>query len=232
MTSETPCPHILLVDDDADLREALAEQLLHDRQFVVSQVADGMSGVEFMTQKSEIVDLVILDVGLPDEDGRNICSMMRKQGVTCPILMLTAQDTDMDTIRGLEAGANDYISKPFKFSVLLARIQTHLRQYAQSEHATVKIGPYAFKIAARTLTDKKGTVIRLTDKESNILQFLYKAQKPVNKDILLDKIWGYNSNVTTHTLETHIYRLRQKIEQDPSNATLLLRDEDGYLLKA
>lgn len=230
MTSKITKPHILLVDDDRDLREALEEQLTHKAEFKVSQVGDGHSGISFATDATNGVDLIILDVGLPDEDGRNICRMMRDKGVTCPILMLTAQDTDLDTIKGLTAGANDYIAKPFKFAVLLARIYTHMRQYAQTEHATVKIGPYIFKAAAKTLTDMHGDIIRLTEKETNILQYLYKSGKSVSKDVLLEKVWGYNSDIATHTLETHIYRLRQKIEPNPNEVTLLLKDDEGYRL--
>jgi len=231
MSNVSSQQHILLVDDDNDLRSALSEQLQFDKHFKVSEAETGQAGIDFATHKSNAVDIIILDVGLPDYDGREVCRNMRKLDVLCPIVMLTAQDTDRDTIAGFEAGANDYVSKPFKFAVLLARIQTHLNQYAQSEHATVKIGPYAFKISAKTLTDENGEQIRLTDKEANILRVLKKAGCPVDRRTLLDEIWGYNSAVTTHTLETHIYRLRQKIEKDPSNATILVRGEEGYALK-
>lgn len=231
MSNQDNKPHILLVDDDDDLRSALSEQLAFDQAFKVSEANTGQSGIDFVTNKDNAVDLVILDVGLPDYDGRDACKTMREMKVLCPILMLTAQDTDHDTIRGLEAGANDYISKPFKFAVLLARIQTHLHQFAQSEHATFKIGPYVFKGSAKTLTDSENRVIRLTDKETNILRFLYTAGKPVDRNTLLDEVWGYNNAVTTHTLETHIYRLRQKIEKDPSNAKLIVRTEEGYKLQ-
>src|SRR5690606_31953951 len=103
--------------------------------------------------------------------------------------------------------------------VLLARMRAHLRQHEQSEDAVFTIGPYTFKPAAKLLLDEeKNQKIRLTEKETAILKFLYRAgDKPVGRDILLNEVWGYNSEVTTHTLETHVYRLRQKIEADPSN---------------
>ncbi|MBV1863552.1 MAG: response regulator transcription factor [Rhodobacteraceae bacterium] len=222
---------ILMVDDDEDLREALADQLVLTEDFDVFEAGDGAAGLE--RAKEAIYDLVILDVGLPDMDGRELCRLMRKQGVKCPIVMLTAHDTDADTILGLDAGANDYVSKPFKFPVLLARIRAQLRQHEQSEDAIFTLGPYTFKPAAKMLIDEADRKIRLTEKETNILKFLYRAQDGVvAREVLLHEVWGYNAGVTTHTLETHIYRLRQKIEPDPSNVRLLVTESGGYRLVA
>jgi DNA-binding response OmpR family regulator len=222
---------ILMVDDDGDLREALADQLMLTEDFDVFEAEDGAAGLE--KAKEAIYDLVILDVGLPDMDGRELCRLMRKQGVKCPILMLTAHDTDADTILGLDAGANDYVSKPFKFPVLLARIRAQLRQHEQSEDAVFTLGPYTFKPAAKMLITEEDKKVRLTEKETNILKFLYRAQDGVvARDVLLHEVWGYNAGVTTHTLETHIYRLRQKIEPDPGNARLLVTESGGYRLVA
>lgn len=145
--------------------------------------------------------------------------------------MLTGHDTDSDTILGLDAGANDYITKPFKFPVLLARIRAQMRQHEQSENAIFTLGPYTFKPAIKILLTKDNKKIRLTEKETNILKFLYRAtNEVVPRDTLLHEVWGYNAGVTTHTLETHIYRLRQKIEPDPSNASLLVTENGGYRL--
>jgi len=222
---------ILLVDDDPDLREVLADQLVLTEEFDVFEAEDGQSGLE--RAKEMLHDLVILDVGLPDMDGRELCRLMRKQGVKCPIVMLTAQDSDADTIYGLDAGANDYIAKPFKFPVLLARLRAQLRQHEQSEDAIFSLGPYTFKPAAKMLITEEEKKIRLTEKETNILKFLYRASDGVvPRDTLLHEVWGYNAGVTTHTLETHIYRLRQKIEPDPSNARLLVTESGGYRLVA
>lgn len=222
---------ILLVDDDDDLREALSEQLVMTEDFDVFEAATGADGME--KAKTELYDLVILDVGLPDTDGRELCRRMRKAGVKCPIVMLTGHDTDADTILGLDAGANDYISKPFKFPVLLARIRAQLRQHEQSEDAIFQLGPYSFRPAQKMLLADKDRKIRLTEKETNILKFLYRAsQGVVAREVLLHEVWGYNAGVTTHTLETHIYRLRQKIEPDPSNARLLVTESGGYRLVA
>ncbi len=222
---------ILLVDDDDDLREALAEQLVMTEEFDVFEAANGADGLA--KAKESIHDLVILDVGLPDTDGRELCRLMRKQGVKCPVLMLTGHDTDADTILGLDAGANDYVAKPFKFPVLLARIRAQLRQHEQSEDAVFQLGPYTFKPAMKMLETEDQKKVRLTEKETNILKFLYRAQDGVvARDVLLHEVWGYNAGVTTHTLETHIYRLRQKIEPDPSNARILVTESGGYRLLA
>ena len=220
---------ILLVDDDEDLREALGEQLLMTEDFDVFEAGNGSDAMEKV--KSELYDLIVLDVGLPDTDGRELCRLMRKQGVKCPVLMLTGHDGDLDTILGLDAGANDYVTKPFKFPVLLARMRAQLRQHEQSEYANFTLGPYTFKPAMKMLITEDERKIRLTEKETNILKFLYRSTEGVvPRDILLHEVWGYNAGVTTHTLETHIYRLRQKIEPDPSNVRLLVTESGGYRL--
>jgi DNA-binding response OmpR family regulator len=222
---------ILLVDDDDDLREALSEQLVMTEDFDVFEAGSGAEAHQKV--KEQIYDLAILDVGLPDTDGRELCKVLRKHGVKCPILMLTGHDSDADTILGLDAGANDYITKPFMFPVLLARIRAQLRTHEQSEDAIYQLGPYSFKPAMKMLVDEKEKKIRLTEKETNILKFLYRSQDGVvPRDVLLHEVWGYNAGVTTHTLETHIYRLRQKIEPDPSNARLLVTESGGYRLVA
>ena len=220
---------ILLIDDDVDLREALSELLIMTDGFDVFEGGDGAEALEKI--KHQAYDMVVLDVGLPDIDGRELCRLIRKQGVKCPILMLTGHDTDSDTILGLNAGANDYITKPFKFPVLLARIRAQLRQHEQSEDAIFTLGPYTFKPAVKMLLTGDDKKIRLTEKETNILKFLYRATEGVvPRDTLLHEVWGYNAGVTTHTLETHIYRLRQKIEPDPSHASLLVTESGGYRL--
>ena len=221
---------ILIVDDDSDLREALAEQLRLHEEFRTLEAAAGGEAVRLAREKKP--DLVLLDVDLPDMDGRETCRLLRKAGVSAPVIMLTAAVTDSDTILGLEAGANDYVTKPFKFAVLLARIRAQLRSHEQSEDALFHIGPYEFRPAAKVLTDPKLKKIRLTEKETNILKYLYRAGgKSVSREELLTEVWGYNAGVTTHTLETHVYRLRQKIEPDPANARLLLTEAGGYRLQ-
>lgn len=220
---------ILLVDDDDDLRAALSEQFELYEEFTVLQAATATAGVK--TAEAERIDAILLDVDLPDMDGREACKLMRGRDVRAPILMLTGQDSDADTILGLDSGANDYVTKPFKFSVLLARVRAHLRSFEQSEDATFDIGPYEFRPAMKLLVREDDRKIRLTDKETSILKYLYRAGgKAVARDELLSEVWGYNAAVTTHTLETHVYRLRQKIEPDPAQARLLLTEAGGYRL--
>ncbi|MEK9758497.1 MAG: response regulator transcription factor [Paracoccaceae bacterium] len=222
---------ILLVDDEEDLRDALAEQLLITGEFLIEQAGSARETLDQIGRQD--FDIIILDIGLPDTDGRELCRIMRKQNVKCPIIMLTGQDSDADTILGLDAGANDYVTKPFKFPVLLARIRSQLRQFEQTEDANFLLGTYIFKPAQKFLLKDDGRKIRLTEKETNILKYLLRAENAtVQREVLLHEVWGYNAGVTTHTLETHIYRLRQKIEPDPSQAKLLVTESGGYKIVA
>ncbi len=226
----TASKKILLVEDDVALRQSLAEQIELYEEFSATEAGTGKEGLE--QAKTNRFDVILLDVGLPDIDGREVCRLMRQADVRVPVIMLTAADTDADTILGLDAGANDYVTKPFRISVLLARMRAQLRQHEQSEDAVFMIGPYSFRPGAKMLEDgKTGRKIRLTEKETAILRFLLRAgSRPIGRDILLKEIWGYNSGITTHTLETHIYRLRQKIEEDPSEARILVTEQGGYRL--
>ena len=218
---------VLIVDDDTALRSSLAEQLELHEGFVAMQAENGEAALALV--KEHHFEVILMDVGLPDTDGRDLCRLMRRQGVKTPVIMLTAHDSDADTILGLD---NDYIPKPFRLGVLLARVRAQLRQFELSDDATFPIGPYAFRPSAKLLvnaeTEKK---VHLTEKETAILKYLYRmGDRPVPRDVLLDEVWGYNAGVTTHTLETHVYRLRQKIEQDPSNAAILVTEPGGYRL--
>jgi DNA-binding response OmpR family regulator len=215
-----PARRILVVDDDDVLRDSLVEQLSLYEEFDIVEDSTATKGVQ--RARNEPLDLVIMDVGLPDMDGREAVKLMRKSGFKAPVIMLTGQDSESDTILGLEAGANDYVTKPFRFAVLLARIRAQLRQYEQSEDAIFSIGHYSFRPSAKVLVDERGQKVRLTEKETAILKFLYRAgQKVITRDVLLHEVWGYNSGVTTHTLETHIYRLRQKIEREAGGYKLV-----------
>src|ERR671932_1043071 len=161
---------ILIVDDDAELREALVEQLALHEEFESIAVDTGAKGVQ--AAKAGQIDLVIMDVGLPDVDGREAVRILRKNGFKAPVIMLTGHNTDSDTILGLESGANDYVTKPFKFAVLLARIRAHLRQHEASEDAVFTIGPYTFRPGAKLLVAANGSKLKLTEKETAILRSL------------------------------------------------------------
>ena len=221
---------ILLVDDDDVLRQSLEEQLQLHEEFVTAACDTATTAIDLA--KQEYFDAILLDVGLPDMDGREACRLMRRNGVKSPIIMLTAADSDADTILGLDAGANDYVTKPFRLGVLLARLRSQLRQHEQSEDAVFTIGPYTFMPSSKVLVDEEvNKKVRLTEKETAILKYLYRAgDKVVGRDTLLGEVWGYNAGVTTHTLETHVYRLRQKIEDNPSNAEILVTEPGGYRL--
>ncbi len=221
---------ILIVDDDDALRHSLVEQFGVHGEFATRETVDGRSTLAAVEGGG--FDLILLDIGLPDMDGRKLCRLLRQRGVTVPIIVLTATDGEANTILSLDAGANDYVTKPFHIGVLLARIRAHLRQHEQSEDATFAIGRYRFKPALKLLVASDGTnKIRLTEKESAILKYLHRArERAVSRDVLLTEVWGYSADVTTHTLETHIYRLRQKIEPDPSHARILVTESGGYRL--
>jgi DNA-binding response OmpR family regulator len=229
MAGERP---ILIVDDDQSLRAILAEQLAFEGEFVASEAATAGEAEAILAGGDARFDALILDVGLPDGDGRDLCARLRRGGVKVPIIMLTASDEEADVVRGLDAGANDYIAKPFRLAELLARLRAQLRTFENSEDAVFSIGPYVFRPAAKLLQDPaRNRKIRLTEKEAAILKFLYRAgARPVPRQVLLNEVWGYNAAVTTHTLETHIYRLRQKIEPDPSQSRLLITEGGGYRL--
>ncbi len=220
---------LLVIDDDSMLRQTLSEQLRIREEFETYEAATGEAALALLKELN--FDIMLMDVGLPDIDGRELCRLIRRQGIKAPIMMLTARDGEADTILGLDAGANDYITKPFKISILLARLRAHLRQHEQSDDAVFTIGPYQFRPSAKVLITGDSRKIRLTEKETAILKYLYRAgNQMITRETLLNEVWGYNAAVTTHTLETHVYRLRQKIETDPSNADILVTVTGGYQL--
>jgi DNA-binding response OmpR family regulator len=221
---------VLLVDDDMMLRASLAEQLSAEGEF--ETVEAGSCAEARVRAREGLCEFMILDVSLPDGDGCALCCEFREAGVTCPIVLLTAKDSDSDMTEGLGAGANDCVAKPFRFAVLMARIHAHLRSHEQSKEAAYRVGPYTFRPSAKVLLDGKGQKIRLTEKETNILKYLHRSGATVCREALLHEVWGYNPAVTTHTLETHIYRLRQKIERDPAEAQILVTENGGYRLVA
>jgi DNA-binding response OmpR family regulator len=221
---------ILLVDDDSTLRQSLAEQLSRLEEFTTEEAENGAEALA--RAKDGQYNALLLDVGLPDMDGREVCRLLRRAGFAAPVIMLTGADTDSDTVLGLEAGANDYVTKPFRFNVLLARLRAQLRLHEQSEEAVFTIGRFTFRPSQKVLIEELNKrKIHLTEKETAILKYLYRATgQVVGREKLLGEVWGFNAAVTTHTLETHVYRLRQKIEKDPSRAEILITEQGGYRL--
>jgi DNA-binding response OmpR family regulator len=230
MTGPRP---ILIVDDDPALLATLAEQLSLDGEFAITEASTLAEAERHLEAEGARFDLVLLDLRLPDGDGRDFCARMRRIGLRMPVIILTGSDSENDIVSGLDAGANDYIAKPFRLNELLARMRAQLRGYDSSEDAVFKVGPYLFRPATKQLHDPaRGKRIRLTEKEAAILKFLYRAGgRPVPRNVLLNDVWGYNNNVTTHTLETHIYRLRQKIEPNPAENRILVTEAGGYRLE-
>jgi len=223
---------ILIIDDDGTLCAELAAQLEVDGEFAPNIASSIAQANALLAAPGKGFDGIILDVTLPDGDGRDYCVKLRRDGVRLPIIILTGSDDEADIVRGLDSGANDYIAKPFRLGELLARLRAQIRIFENSEDAVFQIGPYSFRPGAKQLLEPaKNRRIRLTEKEAAILKFLYRANgRPIARQVLLNEVWGYNAGVTTHTLETHIYRLRQKIEADPANSRLLITEGGGYRL--
>jgi len=224
---------LLIVDDDEMLRQVIKEQLYALGDFAsISEADSGASALKIL--ENQHFDLVLLAGHLPDMEGGDVCRKMRAQSLRSPIIILAGADTETETIVNAESGANDYVIKPFRMAVLFARVRTHLRQHEQSDDAILVIGPYKFRPAAKVLSnDKSDEKVRLTEKETAILEYLYRVgNKTVARETLLDEVWGYNASVTTHTLETHVYRLRKKIEPDPSHVRILITEPGGYRLNS
>ena len=226
-----PLSKLLLVEDDEYVRAALAEQFEEIGEFRVVEAQDGRTAMQ-IAKESEL-HVAVLDVGLPDLDGRTLCRSMRRNGMAFPIIMATAYKAESEKITGLEAGASDYVTKPYVFSILLARVRAQVNQRRLHENAEFTIGPYRFSPMLGTLTPAKGKKIKLTDMESRILRRIYLGgEKTVSRETLLTEVWGYSKNASTHTIESHIHRLRQKIEADPANCTLLVTDGSGYRIQS
>ena len=221
---------ILIAESDATLRQSLATQMKLHLDFVAIQAESEEQALKLVQDYH--FDIILMDTNLPNSDGRDLCRLMRRRGVKIPIILLSAFDTNADMILGLDSGASDYIIKPFPLGVLLARVRAQHRQFEVSDDATFVIGPYAFrpstKILTHTETNKK---IHLTERESAILKYLYRmGGRPAPLPVLLSEVWGYNTGVSTHALESHIYRLRKKIEPNPANVQILMTEPEGYRL--
>jgi DNA-binding response OmpR family regulator len=222
---------VLIVEDDDALRHVLAEQVASSGMFQSFEAASLDEASRYLGAPEARFDSIILDLNLPDGNGRDFCARIRKEGHTMPIIMLTGAADEGDVVSGLHAGANDYIAKPFRVNELLARLEAQLRTFDICDDAVFTIGRYTFRPGAKLLLGPDKKRLRLTAKEVEILKFLYRnANRVVSRQVLLDEVWGYNASVTTHTLETHIYRLRQKIEVDPANCRMLLTAPGGYRL--
>jgi len=223
---------ILMVEDDVALREALVERLSEDGEFELIEAGSLAEVTQHLEQGHRRTDLILLDLGLPDGDGWSFCTQLRRKGCRVSIIMLTGASSEADVVQGLEKGANDYICKPFRGSELKARIRAQLRALDASKDAAFTVGPYIFRPAAKILIERTdGRKIQLTAKEASLLKHMARVNgAPVRREALLSAVWGYSTDTVTHTLETHIYRLRRRIEADPGNPQLLMAVPGGYQL--
>lgn len=223
-----PAIRVLLLEEDQVLAAALIEQFAAMGEFTTT-LATTPAHVMSYVSGGEALDLVLCADQIGALHAGQLAAMCRDAGFKGPIILMTDGRKASDALDG--GSISDQVTKPFRLTVLLARMRAHLRSHEQSDDATVSIGPYAFRPAARLLVCEGGEDIRLTDKEAAILRFLYRAQGAmVARETLLEEVWGYNSGVTTHTLETHIYRLRQKIEPQAGHTEILMTEQGGYRL--
>jgi DNA-binding response OmpR family regulator len=224
-----PCLQtILIVDGDAAMRETLREQLTRDA-FAVIEAASAHEAETCLFSRQAQFAAVIMDAVLPDGDGHAVCARLRASGMSMPIILMNgSNDADGDTIS---------LAKPFRLSELMTHLRAQIEARSKPDPIPeppdpIRIGPYEFSPEDKALRrDGASLRIRLTEKESAILAFLHRmGERAVPRQELLTEVWGYHPEVTTHTLETHIYRLRRKIEADPANACLLITEAGGYRL--
>lgn len=208
---------ILVVDDDNALREMVGI-VLESEGFTVSYHDEGTGAVEEF--KKFEPDLVLLDVMLPGKDGIEVCQEIRAISGT-PIIMLTAKTESDDVVRGLEAGADDYVVKPFDPMVLIARIRARLRPLTNNSEETVIIGPLTLDIVGHEVR-RGGEKLSLTPLEFNLLLTLAVKPKQVfTREMLLETVWGYHYKADTRLVNVHVQRLRSKIEDDPDNPKIV-----------
>jgi DNA-binding response OmpR family regulator len=226
-----PSTKILLINNDKDLGEALVFQLTLVEKYQIIETTDETSAL--VQINNNFCELVIINSQFSALKECNITKNLRLAGYKKPIIILINQNSNLDNSDDHNHKADEYMIKPFRYPVLLKSIETQLHKFKKSENTQYTIGNYVFKPNSKILESNEGRSIRLTEKENNILNFLYKSSgNVINRETLLHEVWGYNSKVTTHTLETHIYRLRQKIEDDPSNACFLITKPGGYKLRS
>jgi DNA-binding response OmpR family regulator len=213
--------NILIVEDEPDMVLGLRDNFELEG-YKVSVARDGEEGLK--KALDEKPDLVVLDLMLPKMSGLDVCRNLRRSSFTAPILMLTARGQELDKVLGLEVGADDYITKPFSLNELLARVRAHLRR-ASNEVAVIE--QYSFGDVEldfqKYKAAKKGEPIELSPREFELLKFLVNHRgETVTREQLLDAVWGYDAMMFTRTVDNHIAKLRQKIENDSENPEFIL----------
>ena len=227
---------ILLVNADDESRKSMVKEFAIYGKFDIFEATTGASAMERLEET--IFSMIIMDVKLPDTDGSKFCRFMRRENINIPIILISGNDmtadddtADQEVIRCLEDGADDHLFRPLGFPVLFAKIRAHLRFHERSIYAILAFGPFLLDTFRQIIVTRDNDRIYLTKNELSILKFLYWSDCPVSKGVLLQEVWGYNASMETHTLETHIYRLRRKIEDNPQQPDFLVKETDGYHLK-
>ncbi|MFA6597460.1 MAG: response regulator transcription factor [Ignavibacteriaceae bacterium] len=216
---------VLIVEDEPDMRMGLKDNLEFE-EYEVDTAENGKEGYEKIIKNN--YDLVLLDVMMPEMSGFEVCKQVRKEGINVPIILLTAKGQEIDKVRGLELGADDYITKPFSLRELLARIKAVLRRAPEhAEQSTKKSAPVHIGILtidfSTFIATSKNKPVQMSHKEFELLHYLWdKKNTVVTRDDLLNKIWGYEESPTTRTVDNFIVRLRQKIEKDPDRPHIII----------
>jgi len=214
-------PRVLVVEDDDAMSVALVDGFRYEG-YEVAVARDGAEGLD--KAHDEEPDLVILDVMLPKMTGLDVCRKLRGAGNSVPIIMLTARGQEIDKVLGLKLGADDYVTKPFGFMELLARVEAVLRRANGRTPVpeTVRFGDLELDFRRREVT-KAGAPVELTPRELELLEYFVQHRGEVlTRERLLDSVWGYNAIPFTRTVDMHIAKLRKKIEADPSNPRLIV----------
>ena len=220
---------ILLAEDDVHLAQVVASGL-RDEAYAVDVAADGRAALALAFVNE--YDALVLDVGLPVRDGLEVCRTLRARGARVPILLLTARDAVRDRVLGLDSGADDYLTKPFDFEELLARLRALLRRAPTLLPDVITVGDLAVDTRAQTVT-RAGASVRLTSKEYALLEYLARnAGRVVNRGDIVAHVWDDNHDPFTNAVEVYVNRLRRKLEGDGRTPLLHTRRGAGYVLQA
>ena len=222
---------ILFVSEALLLKELLLDQLQKQGEYLLEESLSVTEAISLIVK--EHFDCILIDSSLADVSLSNLCKNIRQEGVRSPIILVAEELGEDVAIVALDAGANDYVLKPFKINVLVAKIRSNIRQFEQSEFAILRFGRFSFKPGDKILLNNSSKEeVRLTDKETAIIKLLYlSGGEVVTRATLLEEVWGYNTTLTTHTLETHIYRIRQKVGNAPSGQDFIATESEGYRMQ-